>query len=65
MYMHTLSIGWEVRVNKRMLSRFWGGDFSFGVGKIRNNALLQMENNVNPITKTPCKGVPIYIKSEH
>ena len=37
-------LGGLVRVNKRMHSRFGGGDFSW-VGEIRNN--------VNPITETP------------
>ena len=32
---------------------------------MNDNAPFQMKNNVNLITKTPCKGVSIYIKIMH
>ena len=35
------------------------------VGGKKDNASTGMKNNVKPIMETPCKGVPIYIKSEH
>jgi len=32
---------------------------------LKNNAPAEIKNNVKPITKTPCKGVPICRKTEH
>ena len=58
-YIHDVRVGILVGeiIKPPMLGWDWDG--------MKDNAPFQMKNNVKPITKTPCKGVPSYIKTEH